>query len=618
MEPTALLDLFRVQGNIYYIGAFNPPITFLSQQIRALNVVWSLQSTGFQFAGATVAIVGAGLAGVTAASIMARLGANVSVFEKTRDILPLQQGNRTRYVLPNVYHWPDTGSVYPRTHLPYMNWNAGLAGDIATEITNQWHRLGIDAVTANVTRARMHGNAATLHFEAGLPAEFNLILITSGFGIEQSTLAKHTPSYWRNDDLDQPILDSGTFTFFVSGIGDGGLIDALRAKFRDFRHSDFLRWFLTQPWIVEQAQQIDNRLRNDEDPTVVWNDFLNTPHPPEVEDGITSRIRQNANLILSSRHESPMLGDALLSSKMAIAMLLKLGLLTYNRGELRQVKRYARDTFRATTFHEGTETTHMASRVVVRHGPTGTLLNGLILPAQLAQLRNNWPDADDDETIEPMYGPTFLLDEFMEVNMELGFQVTFALGTFHDTAPVEQAPPAAIVAALDLLGNQININNLSHDFTENGALVIPRMLSFPWNGHEFEVSLLPGEISTWRGRCAGPLIVFSTDHRSLLETLLRNDPLQYHSFVYRITNPNGHGHLEESRDFETNVFVFDRRNDLGGLELRSHQGLFQAHRIFSVQSLLEILRNQWTTRRIHDLGWLVNTPNSQLAQNWIF
>jgi hypothetical protein len=76
------------------------------------------------------------------------------------------------------------------------------------------------------------------------------------------------------------------------------------------------------------------------------------------------------------------------------------------------------------------------------------------------------------------------------------------------------------------------------------------------------------------------------------------------------------GHLEPARDLETNVFVQDLRETDGTLRLVSHLGMFQAHRLFSVQDLVSILRNEWVTNRIHNLGWLISAPAQHLRDHW--
>ncbi len=52
--------------NVFALGNFARQVTFASQQLRALNLVWALLRTGRLSEGQHIAVVGAGLAGMTA------------------------------------------------------------------------------------------------------------------------------------------------------------------------------------------------------------------------------------------------------------------------------------------------------------------------------------------------------------------------------------------------------------------------------------------------------------------------------------------------------------------------------------------------------------------------
>jgi hypothetical protein len=44
--------------------------------------------------------------------------------------------------------------------------------------------------------------------------------------------------------------------------------------------------------------------------------------------------------------------------------------------------------------------------------------------------------------------------------------------------------------------------------------------------------------------------------------------------------------------------------------------MYQVHRLLSVDSLLEILHNNWVTKRIHGLGWLIGARQAHTGDNW--
>src|SRR5262245_56704238 len=86
-DPTAkkdvILDRLRIPGyaHVYWVGRKALRLTFLSQQHRALNLIWALHEDQQLLAKTKVTVVGAGLAGLTAAFAAHQLGAEVTLIE---------------------------------------------------------------------------------------------------------------------------------------------------------------------------------------------------------------------------------------------------------------------------------------------------------------------------------------------------------------------------------------------------------------------------------------------------------------------------------------------------------------------------------------------------------
>ena len=59
------------------------------------------------------------------------------------------------------------------------------------------------------------------------------MVVATGFDDEEGILGSTAASYWIPDELDN-LRDTGTGDVWVSGVGDGGVIDALRLAHRDF------------------------------------------------------------------------------------------------------------------------------------------------------------------------------------------------------------------------------------------------------------------------------------------------------------------------------------------------------------------------------------------------
>ena len=91
-DPTStVLAHMRVPGEpaVYVLGSFERRVTLYSQQVRALNLVHALTNGGHLTPGQHVAVIGGGVAGLTAAAALLHLGLNVTLLEKQADLLPL-------------------------------------------------------------------------------------------------------------------------------------------------------------------------------------------------------------------------------------------------------------------------------------------------------------------------------------------------------------------------------------------------------------------------------------------------------------------------------------------------------------------------------------------------
>jgi glycine/D-amino acid oxidase-like deaminating enzyme len=73
-----------------------------------------------------IAIVGGGPAGLTFAAGLIAKQANVdiTIFEERDVLLPLQHGSDSRWLHPQIYNWPGSGSEMTVAMLPIMNWTA--------------------------------------------------------------------------------------------------------------------------------------------------------------------------------------------------------------------------------------------------------------------------------------------------------------------------------------------------------------------------------------------------------------------------------------------------------------------------------------------------------------
>ena len=148
MSPDEVLTRMRVPNfgipeaaGLYVLGCLQRPLTFHSQQQRAFNLIWALFQKKLVGPQSRIAIIGGGLAGVTAATAALLCDLHVTLLERNQQVLDLQTGNKTRYVHPNLYDWPREGSESTRTSLPDLNWEADDAGEVIRSIRQRWIQI---------------------------------------------------------------------------------------------------------------------------------------------------------------------------------------------------------------------------------------------------------------------------------------------------------------------------------------------------------------------------------------------------------------------------------------------------------------------------------------------
>jgi GAF domain-containing protein len=256
LSPEALIGRFRLSNNIYLLGSFEAGLTIYKQQVRALNLVWSMIEALPRKRLERVAVVGGGFAGLTAAAALLHKGVrHVAIFEQRATLCPLQDGSDTRWVHPGIYDWPDAGSDTPAAALPLLNWSAGRASDVVVEVMDGWGRilgskasnqsvsaflnvkhLRIDRTTEIEWVGEEQVDGATRGMPSGNKSKFQSVILAVGFGLEPTARF----SYWRNEQLGQPELVPGKRTYLVSGQGDGALVDLFRIRIARFRQDRIL------------------------------------------------------------------------------------------------------------------------------------------------------------------------------------------------------------------------------------------------------------------------------------------------------------------------------------------------------------------------------------------
>jgi hypothetical protein len=244
MTPKQVIQEAQVPGTqtVLVLGCFEQRVTVYSQQVRALNLVDAMISEKLVREGGSIAIVGGGVAGVTAAVALAKAAPRqkrLELFEGRSQILEFQR-NSTRYLHPHMYDWPSAGALIEDAGLPIMNWRAGEAGDVAEELRIQFEENTSIILNENtpVTGLDANGRWAVRVLTSGsaVGKMFDVVVLAIGFGLERYQTGE-TPPYWHSPHSAGALLTQADKPdTFISGNGDGGLVEFQMAAFNALNH----------------------------------------------------------------------------------------------------------------------------------------------------------------------------------------------------------------------------------------------------------------------------------------------------------------------------------------------------------------------------------------------
>lgn len=242
---------------LYVLGCLEERVTLYAQQVRALNLVSALLDESGIDATSKVAVVGAGAAGLTATAAIATALPNIDalhLYERRPDLLHLQLRSRDRYLHPHLYDWPNDGSTTVDAGLPIMNWGAGPAGDVASVLTQEFDSLVLgceklaisrQAEVTKVQSVSWGGCRVIVRDDAASSEIYDVVLLSIGFGNERLTDRQIGRSYWDVVPTTAPLRGAaGEFDLFVSGNGDGGLVDFVIAAFNGRTHREICEWLV--------------------------------------------------------------------------------------------------------------------------------------------------------------------------------------------------------------------------------------------------------------------------------------------------------------------------------------------------------------------------------------
>jgi hypothetical protein len=267
----------RDRPNLFVIGCFDRRITFYSQQVRALSLVHALKDLGYLNANPRIAVIGGGAAGVTAAAAAALVtNSNVVLFETAGELLSLQSTTERRRLDPHIYDWPAHDTVDPIAKLPILDWESGTCRSVREDVLVGFGDISVRLGSRLQCRTRhqvLSMATAVDGYElrfvdldgpapapgAGPTERFNMVLLAVGFGVELREPVQNiqSASYW--SDAGVPVAEfegRPTPRFFISGAGDGGLIDLVAAGATNFDHAGMISMISQHPGINELSPKL--------------------------------------------------------------------------------------------------------------------------------------------------------------------------------------------------------------------------------------------------------------------------------------------------------------------------------------------------------------------------
>ncbi|OOG70027.1 hypothetical protein B0E45_14595 [Sinorhizobium sp. A49] len=319
---------------MYVLGCFDRRITFYSQQVRALSLVHALHELGYLQNAPQIAVIGAGAAGLTAAAAAALASAGrVVLFETARELVPLQSATARRKLDPHIYDWPRDDATDAIANLPILDWEAGASRSVRQDVVLEFEDIAgrvagrLEKRTGHqVKQIRGVGTTYEIIYDrldnapGGGPAQnlsdrFDMVFLAIGFGLEprETIRAIADTSYW--SDAGVPTAEFAarpTPRFFISGNGDGGLIDFVAAASRDFDHRAMIRLIAEHPGIQEIAGDlvaIDARARDAQTNAVPFDMYA--VYEAEIRERIEAiglvgevarRLRPGVQLTLQTEH----------------------------------------------------------------------------------------------------------------------------------------------------------------------------------------------------------------------------------------------------------------------------------------------------------------------------
>lgn len=398
---------------VFVLGCFARHATLYSQQVRALNLIYELHSTGKVKERSQIAVIGAGAGGLAAAGGLARKGCEVTVFERCQNVLALQANAVHRRLHPHIYDWPANDASDSQAHLPIFDWEADSADRVVDRLRGSWESLKrheeIEAHFSVEILDLFHDTSARKHIiswkefdENPKQRSFDILVLALGQGTEPEW--KYGRSYWSPDNLDD-CFDGRRKNerWLISGLGDSAFADLMRVCVANFRCEDVVRVLESTDGINGIKEEL-NRInaRSDVSNAELSRQFSNISTGQlasgKLEDRLAQMLNKTAPHVFLTGTTPYLYGrGSSVLNRFIVLLLSRLGAFTFLPGPSGQVNPHG-DRYRVNFDNQSLQ---VFDRVILRHGTASSIIDFMrrfIGPHSSAELQQVWsqeaPDRD--------------------------------------------------------------------------------------------------------------------------------------------------------------------------------------------------------------------------------
>lgn len=230
-------------------------ISIVDQQARCFNLCYALTRSGRVTRNSQVAIIGAGISGMTCAVALA-MAANclVYVFESDDVLLRRFRESAFRYFHPELN--PNaggrasnlSGDPHLDTNFPFMNWAGGYGPELAEQVIRRFdHYRSVAGIALylkeEIVEVGADGERVRLTSKAGQSTSFDLAIAATGFGKERGSALTNDESYWHSGNprgyrAIRARPQRSPERVLISGNGDSAVIELAQFLIKDFCHHE--------------------------------------------------------------------------------------------------------------------------------------------------------------------------------------------------------------------------------------------------------------------------------------------------------------------------------------------------------------------------------------------